>query len=111
MPTVEVDVGADQREAMAPRRQLRQQLGETDAGNARGDRREGTAVLHRGARLRVEQVKVAGTAAEPDQEDRPGLWRRLPGSGAEQARQSPGEGSGNGSADEGAPARPLAIAA
>ena len=67
---VEVDVRADQREAVAPRRQSRHQLREPDAWRLRRDGRERPAILGRRLRLGIKEVEVARPASQPDQEDR-----------------------------------------
>ncbi len=52
---------------MRSRRQLRQQLGESNARSSGGDRSKRAAVFERRIGLGVEQIEVARPAAEPDQ--------------------------------------------
>ena len=49
---------------------LGEQLGDVEAGHARADRPPDAAVLLRGVGLHVVEVHVAGTAVEPDEDDR-----------------------------------------
>ena len=73
MAVVEVHIAADQREFVRSRRQLGQQLGESNAGRAGGDRGERPAIFDRRLGLGVEEIEVARPAAQPDQQDRFGL--------------------------------------
>src|SRR5690606_34348939 len=65
MVVVPRDVGADEREAVVPFRKEREDLGEVDAGDARGDRREEASKSGRRIRLGVEGVDVARAAPKP----------------------------------------------
>ena len=73
MSVVKVHVASDQRKLVRTRRQPGQQLGESNAGRAGGDRRKRPAIFDRRLGLGIEEIEVARPAAEPDQQNRFGF--------------------------------------
>ncbi len=63
-------VGSDQRESIAPRSQLRQQFGKVDPGNSSRYGPEGPSIFDRGVGLGVEQVQMARSAKQPEEQNR-----------------------------------------
>ena len=76
MAVVEVHIAADQRILVRSGRQPGQQLGESNARRAGGDRGERAAILGRSFGLGVKEIEMARTAPQPDEQDRFG-FRRL----------------------------------
>ena len=94
MAVVEVDIASDQRELVRSGRQLRQELGESNAGRAGGDRGERPAVFGRCLGLGIKEIQVARPAPQPDEQDR----LRLRGFGRGRGGPGPGDASANGAA-------------
>ena len=79
MTVVEVHIAPDQRILVRSGRQPGQQLGESNARCAGGDRGERAAIFGRSFGLGVKQIEMARTAPQPDEQDRfgfSGLGRR-----------------------------------
>ena len=70
MAVVIVHIASDQRILVRSSCQPGQQLGEANAGRARGDRGERATILSRSFGLGVEQIEMTRAAPQPDEQDR-----------------------------------------